>query len=398
MSKIKHAFVVPLIGGQALGQADALGSPPLFMQSFSAFAKNDQHIRAWWPKVPFQVLDEEDSIPVAEPVDVVGMTPPCAGLSSLSPTSHADSAVNDWMYRASEHVLKNLAPRVAWGENAPALSSDKGRPVALKLREIGRRYGYTFSLYRTKSALHGNPQVRQRTFYFFWKEKDQVPALPWIDKGFTPIEEFLSRSKESQDPNSEIFTHEEQPSSMPIYRYILHRLGVDHATFIREKIDKTTIMSQFLMSSGWIDDAIRHLTELGHERDARRVSFWKKKLGMKMGIMDRYLILPKGNIGAFIGQLTYALAHPVEDRFLSIREMEDLMGMPQNFTLINPRRNIHHLTQNVPVGTARDMGLMIKDYLAGKLSMVPITDELPIFDNMRRQMVGLVTKKERYFF
>ena len=43
-------------------------------------------------------------------------------------------------------------------------------------RELGLEHGYTFSLMKTNTELHGIPQKRIRTFYFFWKS----PTVPLL--------------------------------------------------------------------------------------------------------------------------------------------------------------------------------------------------------------------------
>ena len=45
------------------------------------------------------------------------------------------------------------------------------------MRKIGEDNGYTFSIFKTKSILHGLSQVRDRTFYFFWKGDKVIGKL-----------------------------------------------------------------------------------------------------------------------------------------------------------------------------------------------------------------------------
>ena len=60
-------------------------------------------------------------------------------------------------------------------------ASNIGKPVVAKLRKVAEKFGYTFSIYKTKSILHGLGQVRNRTFYFFWKG-DKVPKFEFIKR------------------------------------------------------------------------------------------------------------------------------------------------------------------------------------------------------------------------
>ena len=47
-----------------------------------------------------------------------------------------------------------------------------------------------------------------------------------------------------------------------------------------------------------------------------------------------------------------------------------IMGLPNDFELLNPKKSANHICQNVPVQTARDMATEVKKYLEGKLQMV----------------------------
>ncbi len=379
----RHGFIVPLVGGQAIAQAEVLGSRPDFLQSFSAFADNDAHIRAWWPDVPFDVLDVEARWSSRD-VDVVGSTCPCAGLSTMSTSSCAGSKTNDWMYRVATHVLGTLRPRVYWGENAPGLSSQMGAPVAMRLRQIGREYGYTFSMYRTKSTLHGLPQLRQRTFYFFWRDLDgEVPVLPWVQRPFVSIEDWFKVVR-PVDALSGVWVRDCRPTDEPVYRFLLEHYDCDHPTFLREHVRSTTSVPAYVTHAGLLDAAVDWCAAHNEARAEKSVRWWRTKHLMGSGVMERYLILPRHHIGAFVGPYTWCMAHPHEDRFLSLREMEDMMGMPVGFTLLDVRARDRHLTQNVPVQTARDVACIVKAYLDGELAMTDTRQRWLVFDNMRR--------------
>ena len=43
------------------------------------------------------------------------------------------------------------------------------------------------------------------------------------------------------------------------------------------------------------------------------------------------------------------------------------MGLPDNFELIDPKKNVNHICQNVPVQTAADMAGEIKKWIDGEL-------------------------------
>jgi hypothetical protein len=100
---MKHASIVPLIGGMTLGQMKAFGSKPEYLLSYSPFANNDSHLVNHLKDVPYIVLDKGGKAPYS--VDVVSAVCPCAGLSSLSGYASSDAEVNNWLFESTQYVL-----------------------------------------------------------------------------------------------------------------------------------------------------------------------------------------------------------------------------------------------------------------------------------------------------
>ena len=64
------------------------------------------------------------------------------------------------------------------------------------------------------------------------------------------------------------------------------------------------------------------------------------------------------------------LTHPDEDRYLTVREALSIMKLPSDFQLLNAKRTLNHMCQNVPVTTAEHPAHMIKKYLEGNLDLI----------------------------
>ena len=79
--------------------------------------------------------------------------------------------------------------------------------------------------------------------------------------------------------------------------------------------------------------------------------------------MRRGTEIPCDFIGAFVAHLPFKLTHPDEDRYLTYREAMGVMKLPTDFNLIDPKKNLNHICQNVPVTTAEDMAYNIKRFL-----------------------------------
>ena len=234
MMNYKYASIVPLIGGETLAMEAVFGKRPEYLLSYSPFSNNDQHIVAHYKnEVPYLLLDQGAKRPGGK-IDVVNTVCPCAGLSSLSPGAKSDAAANDWMSTTAKYVLEEIKPKVFWGENAPRLASKMGEPTVKKLRKIGADNGYTFAIYKTKSILHGLSQVRDRTFYFFFKG-DTIPVLPFVKRPHKPIEEAIRGVERRKDDPMNVLVNAKKPSDDPFYQYVLDVMnnGMTHKQFQR---------------------------------------------------------------------------------------------------------------------------------------------------------------------
>lgn len=372
---MKYASIVPLIGGETIAMEQVFNQRPEYILSYEAFGNNDQHIVAHYKgEVPYHILSADGNNPNFGNVDVVNTVCPCAGLSSLSPSAAADNSANDWMAITAEHVLGTMAPRVFWGENAPRLASKMGEPTVKRLRKIGEKYGYTFSIYKTKSILHGLSQVRDRTFYFFWKDT-QVPMFSYIHREHEKIEDTIRSSKRDPADPMSVLTNTRIPSENPFYKYVLQVIegGITHQEF-QQRITRTTNPLDYIESKGikYLEVA-EWMAANGYEREVAKCKRMHVKLESGGNIMRKITEVPKDFIGAFVGHMPTALTHPDEDRYLTIRECLNIMKLPNDFQLQGGLRNLNHICQNVPVTTAADMAQQIKKYLAGELDMVSTT-------------------------
>jgi len=224
----KHASIIPLIGGETLGAEKAFGTRPEFLLSFEPFYSNDQHIVNYYNnEVPYYILDKGDQ-PHTK-VDVIGSVCPCAGLSQMSHGFGDHNENNKWLLETTKYVLQDLKPKVLWGENAPGFAGKIGDNIRNMMYGMARDAGYSMTVYRTRSLLHGVPQVRERSFYFFW-QGDKTPKLNWYNRPYKSIEQTIldARGNTLQEP-----INKKTPSQDPYYRYILEEInsGMSHKDF-----------------------------------------------------------------------------------------------------------------------------------------------------------------------
>ena len=117
----------------------------------------------------------------------------------------------------------------------------------------------------------------------------------------------------------------------------------------------------------------------GYEGEVEKCKRKHHKLTVLKGnIMRRGTIVPKDYIGAFVGHYPTSLTHPYEDRYITYREALTIMGMPSDYELLDPKKSVNHICQNVPVQTAEDMATEVKEALEGNRNWL---DSTYIFQN-----------------
>ena len=245
------------------------------------------------------------------------------------------------MLNSAEFVLTHIKPKVLWGENAPGLFDNPGKELVEKMRLIAEKHEYSFSLAKTNSELHGLPQRRMRTFYFFWKSPT-VPFLQWKETKAPPLTEYLN-----QIPKwatwQDVFVHEGRASErFRPYQYVLQREGLTHAEFSKKNGRGT--VAKYLEKNGLIDDCILWLqTFYPHETFSNsggkskthiyQLEHMNRKLAQGLGYWDDSVKLMGNSFTAVISKNIEFAVHPTEDRFFSVRELLHLMGMPHDYEI-----------------------------------------------------------------
>lgn len=383
---MNYASIVPLIGGETIAMQNVANTKPEYILSYSAFEANDRQLVEYYEnKVPYYHLDDGVHRDLPS-VDVINTVCPCAGLSSLSPSASSTNRNNDWMLATARHVLGSLKPKVFWGENAPRLASKMGEPIVEELRRIAGQNGYTFSIYKTKSILHGLSQVRDRTFYFFW-QGDKIPKLNYIERKHERIEDTIRNVELHKDDPMNVLVNKNKPSDNPLYKYVLEEIegGITHSQF-QDKIIKSTGPHDWIEAHTKYNKVAEWMIDKGYENEARKCTRMYHKLKSGGNIMRKTTEIPKDYIGAFVGHMPGSLTHPDEDRYLTIRECLAIMKLPGDFMLQGGVKNLNMICQNVPVTTAQDMAEEVQAFVAGRLDNQMLDTQFAIQCNKTKSL------------
>lgn len=382
---MKHAGIIPLIGGEILASDEAYGVKPEYLLTYSGFMNNEKHLINYYKThgydVPYHILDQTDFETMDLPeVDVMSSVCPCAGLSNYHHAYGEENQNNQWMEKTTDLVLNKIRPKVLWGENAPALATSVGKFMRDKMKKTADEAGYNMSIFLTKSMLHGTPQIRRRTFYFFWRRdhfNDSIPVFNFFKKEPVNIRDLITNIKTNfQTENMQTKT----PTKDDLYyKYFLDVVkgGMTHKDFSEEISNDPNFTDPFfsveyemVKRMGVTYEQIGDWMKInGTKREIDRCERRHKKLNSGGNVMWRGTIIPVRYIGAFVVHMPFVVAHPTEDRYLNYREAMTIMGLPDDYELLDPAESVNHMCQNVPYYTARDMAYEVKAALAGERTM-----------------------------
>lgn len=377
MSKeITWAPLIPLIGGQMLGAEKAFGKPPEVIYSYDGFQDNDSHYVNYQQvtkgrDIPYVLLDSDN--PTIRKVDVVSGTPPCAALSQLNTGTTTESkgagcAKNEWMYKVFEDGIDILGAKVVIVENAPALYTNKGRPVANNLYDICAQRGYSLSLYKTSTRYHGVPQGRDRTFAIGWKSESS-PVMNWYNRPRKNFAEYLQEIPDNA-LHQDLIINKHVPDE-PYYNFIKTKTNRDVREIMVEEDCKTTL--NYIMKKGWMKEANEWFHRTGNEKGIKYSDHAIKKFADGKGVWDGSVHVFGEYMNAVIGRNMVDTMHPIEERSLTIREALHMMGFPEDFELLHGLKKMNHIAQNVPVPTSRDLHKEIQKFLKDELSLSETT-------------------------
>jgi len=384
MNEIKHAAIIPLIGGFPIGTSNVIGSYPQAIFSYEPFFNNDKmYLRylasknVFPPYFQLDKLEKENKInDVAHLIgklDIVNGTPPCSGLSmsgNLKKGARSTSPVNDWMYKSADFVMEILRPDIYVFENAPTLFTRVGDLVRENLMEKAKYHGYAGTFYKTDTLLHGIPQRRPRTYTVFMKGKN-APLLEYYNKPIVNISDYLKMIPETASLQDEYTVKEPYIGEFEIVKFMKLKFGENWRNAFLQTRDHLTSYD-FLNRSGLLyeyRDFVYSLSD-AHPSSKKDVDHVIKKLsdGKNFRLSHRVLCLDKQYVYAVVGEMMERNIHPTEDRRMNIREYLWLMGMPHDFDLRDPK-DYGKIPQSCPVATNEDITREVIAILGGQRKM-----------------------------
>ena len=411
---IKWIVFQPLIGGMALGAEKAFGSTPLCVIDYKGVVNSEAYVN-YMNNVrkldlkhlilngdltsKSQVFENEESqdffIKECKDIDVVCAVPICSGLSfsntcvSGSKARGPNAIQNNNMLGITDFTLSKIKPKAYIFENAPALFTKNSESLREQLNHIANSNGYSITYVNTNSNLHNNVQCRQRTFVIFWNSK-YCPILNTINNKCGTIEEFLSNIDVNAPYQSEEYNSFKDFEENSYIKYIKQKYGSEY----RKYWEKTGYPSISYLIEGLND--FEYASTIVDDKEKEILKHVQEKRSLGKNYFDRSpLYYGEYKVSTIFGRTMDRLVHPVKERGYNIRELLKFMGMPDDFVFDNPIKNKQFIGQNVPVDTAKDWCLQIKDFLNGKLKLS--NNNICMFDNIKQSEI-MCKKVNKFIF
>ena len=402
---IRWVAFQPLIGGMALGAEKAFGSTPLFVIDYKGVDNSKAYVNYMndirKSNLKHLILDgdlisksqvfenKEDReffLKECHDIDVVCAVPICSGLSfanncvSGKKARGSNAIQNNNMIGITEFALSIIQPKAYIFENAPALFSKNSESLREQLNEIATSNGYSVTYVKTNSNLHNNVQYRQRTFAIFWNSK-YCPVLNPVNNKCGTIKEFLSSIDENAPYQTSEYNVFDDFENNTYIKYIKKKYGSDYRRYWAE----TGYLSITNLIEGLND--FEYASEIVDEKAKEFLKHIQEKRSLGKNYFDcGPLWYGEYKVPTIFGRTINRLVHPSEERGYNIRELLKFMGMPDDFVFDDPIKNKHFIGQNVPVDTAKDWCLQIKDFLNGKLKFS--TNSVSMFDNVKQSEIA----------
>ena len=172
------------------------------------------------------------------------------------------------------------------------------------------------------------------------------------------------------------YVSNKDPNDSLIKRFVHTKTGLGHDGFIRWEgdsdkpkhsywrwLEKHDVMNECL---NWIEK--NYGTD---EKDYKRLYNAKAKLDAGKNYMVPGPFFFDKKVNAMVGRTITSTLHPTKERYLTVREVMHLMGMPHDFEFSpsEPGATLNMLAQNVPSYTAADMTTEVLKYLRGELEL-----------------------------
>lgn len=327
--------------------------------------------------------DEYLSSLKSQNIDLMCCNCPCSSLSQINRNASVDGKNNVHFYRLF-NIFEHVQPKVFVIENAPTLVK-LGFPI---IRDMAKKLSslYNFTVIHDCAGHHEVPMMRMRTLVVGWRKdhfKNYIPVVK-LDRhdDVTVGDTFKNIINDSTndfrsltvDDISDLYKYA-VPGRSLITGLAKHYIedGEDFVKMLEKRLDGTN-----------------------HLREVKRIAlkmkggknFWDKT-PVKLSLDKRFPSLTSVN----------EYLHPTQDRALSLREVQRIMGYPDWYDFTDPKHECtipttQAIAQGVPVNFGKYIASQVALALQAKLDISDGNDGQLVYQDHSKRMMSRFTIEE----
>lgn len=269
--------------------------------------------------------------------DLLYANPPCSGLSlGVRGPQSVEKGPNCHQYRYME-LVKAVRPKAFMYENAPTLATT-GKPILNDW--IKNLDEYNFTIIREFGVYHNVAMKRQRTFFIGWR-KDVFNGIPTLEMGKLPATNLEQVIGDLYDV----------PVGDPS---VLNNTLIADRPFqsVERFFPDVPYSKGGRMTVNWVicNDYAKYEPLLDEKtKKALKTQLYKQNAGLGYWDKSSQRPDPKKQAPSLTGYSSFI--HPVHHRQFTVREYARLMGYPDTFEFLVPKKTneiVRHIAQGVP--------------------------------------------------
>lgn len=297
-----------------------------------------------------------------KPTDIMIATTPCKGLSSISRNYGVLNPNNIWMFVTIKWFMAQQCKFLIF-EGSDLLSGKLGLKLYKSFDDIlgFTKKGYKIHVIKTTSMKHGLPQNRVRSFVLMYKGDFNI-FTKW-ERDFINFKDFFNRPEEFDESiqHVNIFRNEYWKEWENLFKENKKFFDYCKKNITNDTVKRTMPYLLAMWDNGEVDlEKYPLILKAAHiKRDKYNKTIKEKKLKKNgiyynYGYFDMSPIMPTDFSKALNPRTMLSTFHPKYIRYLTVREVMDIQGLPDSFKLQN-LGDWRDISRCITVNTAHDI-------------------------------------------